>query len=45
MSTFNDESTLVEAIELGPEGVFRKPFEIEALRSLVAEFGQLTPAP
>lgn len=45
MSTFNDESTLVEAMELGPKGVFRKPFEVEALRSLVTEFGQLTTAP
>ena len=37
MSTFNDETTLLEAIDLGPTAVFRKPFEVEALLRVVAE--------
>ena len=40
MSTFNNESMIDEAIELGPTGVFRKPFEIDALRLTVADYNQ-----
>lgn len=40
MSTFNDESVFIEALDLGPQGVFRKPFEVEALRSVVADVSQ-----
>lgn len=36
MSTFNEESMLLRAMELGPEGIFRKPFEIAALQAVVS---------
>lgn len=35
MSTFNDDATLTQALELGPLGILRKPFEIEALRGIL----------
>ena len=43
MSAFDDDEVLSEALALGPTGIFKKPFDVDALRMAVDEISGAIP--